>query len=86
MDVINQLLASAMVKWPVMTTIIMVIGVLRACVKPAMSLLQAYVLATPSKSDDEFVANFQSGKIYRAIAWFIDYVSSIKLPVNPPPK
>lgn len=82
MDVIQQLILTAVEKWPVVSSILMVMGVLRACFKPLMGLLQSYVLATPSKSDDEFLKRVESGKIYQGFVWFIDYFASIKLPVT----
>ena len=67
-------------KYPVIATILLVLGVARAIVKPIMSVLQAYVLATPSVKDDETVKKIESSKVYLAIVWLLDYTLSLKLP------
>ncbi len=61
-------------------TFVMVLGVFRSIFKPTMLLLEAYVLATPSKNDDEKLAGFKSSKAYATIVWIVDYLASIKLP------
>lgn len=58
-------------------TVLMVMGVARAIFKPAIALVDAYVLSTPGKSDDAAVAQFKQGKIY----FVLDYLFSLKFPV-----
>jgi len=67
-------------KYPLAVTIFMVIGVLRAVFKPAMAFFRTIVSATPSKKDDEVLNKVEASKAYLKFAWFIDYISSIKLP------
>lgn len=56
-----------------------VISVARAVFKPLIAVLDAYVLSTPAKADDEWVREFKTGKVY----WALDYVLSIKIPEKP---
>lgn len=67
-------------KYPASATVFMVIGVLRAVFKPIMTVLAAYVEATPTQADDEWLAKLQENKFYKYFAWFVDYAASIKLP------
>lgn len=67
-------------KYPLAVTIFMVIGVLRTVFKPVMAFLHVLADATPSVKDNEFLSKLEGNKIYQKFAWFIDYISSIKLP------
>lgn len=58
-------------------TVFMVMGVARAIFKPAIALVDAYVLSTPGKGDDEKVAQFKTGKLF----FVLDYLFSLKFPV-----
>jgi hypothetical protein len=58
-----------------------VIGILRTIFKPAMALLEAFVLATPGTTDDEKLKTFKASQVYRVLAWLVDYLASVKLPV-----
>jgi hypothetical protein len=57
-------------------------GVFRAVFKPIMLLLEKYVEATPSKSDDEKLEKLKANKHYKALVVVVDYLMSIKLPVK----
>lgn len=76
----EQLLMTAIAKYPMLVTVFMIMGILRAVFKPIMSVLQAYVLATPDTKDDVALDGFMHGKIYSSVAWVLDYTASIKLP------
>lgn len=77
--IINFIIEMAQ-KYPVATAMFASIGVLRTVFKPFMALLKTFVVATPSPSDDLLLAKLESSKAYKAFAWFIDYIASIKLP------
>jgi len=67
-------------KYPISASIFVMIGVFRTIFKPIMSVLAAYVMATPSIKDDSWLAAMQENKIYKGFAWFVDFATSIKLP------
>lgn len=67
-------------KYPTATSILLVIGVLRAVFKPLQGTIDAYVKATPSVSDDGKWEKVKAHKAFKALAWVIDYTASIKLP------
>jgi hypothetical protein len=75
----EELIVMLVGKYPMLVAVFSIVGVLRAVFKPLMSLIEAYVGATESKKDDAVVEGFKAGKIYKAIVWFIDYFSSIKI-------
>lgn len=65
---------------PVGMTALMVLGICRAVFKPAIVLLDQYVLATPSVADDKWEREFKEGKVY----FVLDYLFSIKIPEKLP--
>lgn len=69
-------------KNPALLGVFALMGVLRAVFKPLMLLLDKFVEATPSKSDDAWLEKLKASKHYQAFAIFVDYISSIKLPVK----
>ncbi len=72
-------------KYPGLMTFFVVLGILRTVFKPLMSILQAVVKETPTLADDHALAKFMSSRAYLGLVWFVDYVSSVKLP-RPAPK
>jgi len=78
----EQFILELVTKYPLVASIVMAVGVFRAIFKPIMGLIDAYVSATPSTSDDAAVATFKDGKVFRALVWFVDYTTSIKIPVK----
>ncbi len=65
---------------PHLAVIVTVMAVARAICKPAMTLIQAYVDATPTKADDAWLGTFRASGIYKALSWLVDFGLSIKLP------
>ena len=60
--------------------IISIIGTLRLLIKPAMSLIEAVVLITPSKKDDKLPEEIRQSKAYKIVVFVLDWMASIKLP------
>lgn len=67
-------------KYPIAVSIFMVIGILRTIFKPLMAFIHIFVAATPGQKDDEILNKVEASGLYLKFAWFIDYISSIKLP------
>lgn len=78
MDIV-ALAGSLADKFPVITTILMVMGTLRAIAKPLSTFVHEVVKATPTAKDDEFVAKIEASKVYSSLHWALDYFTSIKL-------
>ncbi len=80
-------------KHPWLVSLLAVVATLRLVFKPIMSAVEAYVKSTPSATDDEWVAKAQHSPAFRAFAWVLDYLGSIKVgprlperpPATPPP-
>lgn len=64
---------------PNLAGVLVVMAVFRAIFKPIMTLLETYVEATPSTSDNEKLDKFKQSKAYAFMVWFVDYLTSIKL-------
>lgn len=78
--VVIQFVLGLAAKYPVVTTVFLVIGVLRAIFKPFFAFLHVFVAATPSQKDDELLNKAEGSKVYKAFAFVVDYLASIKLP------
>lgn len=83
-------------KYPWLVSLLAVVATLRLVFKPIMSAVEAYVKSTPSATDDEWVAKAQHSPAFRAFAWVLDYLGSVKVgpqftakpkaePTTPPP-
>lgn len=75
-----EIIHSLIDQFPVLSSLLVAIGVLRAIFKPLMTLLEKYVEATPSKKDDKWLLKVKESKYYAGIVWLIDYFASIKMP------
>jgi len=82
---LQPLLDGLLGKYGWLTTVILVIGSLRLLFKPVMLAIENYVKQTPSTADDERLAKFEAGPIYKIIAFLLDLGASIKLPLITPP-
>ncbi len=80
MEWIIQLAISFLGANPILGTFLMVMGIMRVAMKPLMTLIQTIAANTETKADDVALDSFLNSPLYKAIAWFIDYVGSIKLP------
>jgi hypothetical protein len=59
--------------------VVFYIGMARLFIKPIMTIVDSYVLYTPSTKDDEFWAKFKENKIVKAIIFCVDWLASIKI-------
>lgn len=76
-----SILTVAITKFPILSSVFMVMGVMRAAFKPLMSLIETVVAATPTKADDEVLTEVKASKVYTSIVWLVDYFASVKIPV-----
>ena len=60
--------------------VVLFIGMFRSVFKPFCALLRAVAVATPTKKDGELLGKVASNRWYKAGAWLVDYLLSIKLP------
>jgi len=82
---LQPLLDGLLGKYGWLTTVILIVGSLRILFKPVMLALENYVRQTPSPNDDERLAKFEAGPVYKIIAFLLDFGASIKLPLVSPP-
>lgn len=68
---------------PSLAVVLTIMSIARAVFKPACSLIQAYVDSTPSALDNEKWAAIQSNKTFKAVAYAMDFLFSIKIPKKP---
>lgn len=81
-ELLFNLLAIGVEKYPILMTVFLVIGILRAVNKPLFTFLNSLVKATPTLKDDEVLVAVEQSKIYKAIVFILDWTASVKLPVK----
>lgn len=85
--VAQPFIVTAAQKWSWLITVLAAVGALRLVFKPIMSGVELYVKSTPQASDDEALARVQHSAAFRAFAWLVDYLGSIKVgPRAPQPE
>lgn len=67
-------------KYPVVASILVVIGTLRVLFKSIRIAAESFVAETPTKKDDAKLEEIKISKVYIFIAKFFDLFASIKLP------
>lgn len=92
---ILQLLTGLTVKYPIIATLVGLMGTMRLWAKPVFSIVHQVIALTPSQWDDGLWASgydfLTVNPIGKALAWLLDWVASIKLtppgaaPRTPPP-
>lgn len=73
-------LTNMVTQYPKISIVISIVGLLRLLAKPIMTIIEAVVKWTPSTTDDEALAKFEAGPIWKWILWGLDWLGSIKLP------
>ena len=61
-------------------TVFMIVGILRACIKPIMTIAEVVVKATPSTKDEEALERFEQGPIMKWTLYVLDWLFSLKKP------
>jgi hypothetical protein len=72
-------LADLVTRYPWFSTVVVVVGTLRLCLKPAFELFHIIVGVTPTKADDEFLERMEASKAWTWFTWLLNYLTSIKL-------
>lgn len=65
---------------PHLPEVLIIMGAMRVVFKPLMATIQAYVDYTETLKDNELLDRLQQKGWFKAVAWVLDYVGSIKLP------
>lgn len=65
--------------YPVLASILVVVGMLRLIFKPVFSILRNVANATKSVKDNELLDKVERSKIFKAVLYALDYLGSIKI-------
>lgn len=79
LSILGPFMAGFVEKYPVLGDIFAVMLISRLVIKPLMSAMIAIAESTEVKFLDE-IAEFADSKIYKIIAFVLDWVFSLKLP------
>ena len=72
------IVADLAVKYPILTTALMILGLLRLIIKPVMAAVTAHVQSTPDTTDDERLARTERSWWFRSLLFILDWGASIK--------
>lgn len=73
-------------QYPVIVTMLLVVGVLRLLLKPVIAALHWYAEQTATTKDDEWVQRVESSKITTSALFALDWLASIKIPKTSAPE
>lgn len=76
---LTVILTALIAKYPVLASIVGVVGILRLLLKPLFSFFHSFVLATPTPKDDALLSTVETSKTYSIVAFLLDYIGSIKI-------
>jgi hypothetical protein len=63
---------------PAFAGILIFVGFARVTIKPAMTILHAYVKITPYDSDDKWLSSVEQSKGYKLVVYLLDWLLSVK--------
>lgn len=78
-DVIATTVSGIAAKYPVIVTILSLIGALRTVFKPLVSWYESRVAETTDTADDARLAAWKTSWWFRILAWGLDFGASIKV-------
>jgi len=67
-------------KYPIVVTLVSVIGVMRLAFKPLFVFLHSVADAIPGDADNKLLDNVEKSKAYEIVKFVLDLFASIKLP------
>lgn len=65
--------------YPILASVIFVVGILRLVLKPTLSILRNIANATKTIKDNELLDKVERSKILKAVLYALDYLASIKI-------
>lgn len=75
MDVLVDLFQN----YPWFGNLVIFMGMARMICKPLFTLIDAVIVATPSKHDDQIWSDVKGSKAMSMFLWLIDYLASVKI-------
>ena len=79
MEAVNLLLNQFALEYPVVFTIIFIMGAIRPFMKSLFTFLHAFADATESKKDNLVLDNVEKSKSFKGFSFILDLLLSVKL-------
>jgi len=76
------ILVEMIAKYPVVMSIVVIVGSLRLLIKPVFEFLIKVADSTETQKDNELLQKVMNSKGYSVVVFLVDYLSSVKLPVK----
>lgn len=78
----EDLIVKLLSEYPKVIAALAVVGSVRLMVKPIMSAIKQIAAQTKTEKDNLLIEKVESSKIYKGFVFLVDWITSIKLPVN----
>lgn len=82
-DAISKFILGFAEKYPIILTILGIMGAMRGLAKPICDATISIIESTPTKKDDNILASVEQSVITKWILYAMNYLFSIKLPTTP---
>ena len=71
-------------QYPHISTVLVVVGILRIINKPLFALLHVIVQSTKSEKDDQALEKVEKSIVYKIFLFLLDWFASFKIPETKP--
>ena len=78
----NEIIVKILTDYPKIVAALAMVGTARLLIKPVMSAIKEIAAQTKTEKDNLLIEKVESSKIYKALVFVIDWITSIKLPVK----
>lgn len=72
-------IAGIAAKYPIVLTILSIMGMARLILKPLMTFLNEMVVVTETTKDNEILEKVEKSKAYKGVLFVLDYAFSLKI-------
>jgi uncharacterized membrane protein len=79
MDQISLILVQLVQQYPFLLTVIIVMGTLRAVLKPLFAAAHYYVEQTADPEDDKKLQAIEANKVVQGLFFVLDWIASVKI-------
>lgn len=79
---IGAVIGGVVAQYPILSTVLLVLGILRGAMKPLFSLIHAVSDPIPNEAQKAFIAKVENSAFLKGLVFALDWLASVKL-INP---
>lgn len=81
-EIFTNLVIQLATQYPIVFTIIAILGTFRLVMKPLMMGLKLIAAQTASAKDDELLVEVERSAFYKGLIFLLDWIASVKVPAK----